>query len=199
MQYLELFILAALAVVVLARLYTVLGRRTGAERPSEPAPARAPRPEPQRPDSPAGAQNRLRPAFTGPAAAGLEEIAGADRYFDPAEFVAGARQAYEMIVTAYANGDRTTLKNLLTPEVYTHYDEALTATPDAPRPELVRVKSANITEAGLEGTLARVGVTFESELDAGGDRLAATRERWLFQRDVRDSDPNWRLADVDAA
>ncbi len=198
MQYLELFILAALAVVVLARLYAVLGRRTGAERPSEPAPARAPRQEPQRADQLAGGQNRLRPAFTGPAAAGLEAIAAADRAFDPADFLVGARRAYEMIVTAYAASDRPTLQSLLTPDVYAHYDEALSANPDAPRPELVRVKSAAITEAELDGGVARVGVTFESELDAGGDRLAATRERWLFQRDVHDSDPNWRLADVDA-
>jgi predicted lipid-binding transport protein (Tim44 family) len=191
---LELLILAFVAGFVLFRLYTTLGKRTGAERPAEPAPApvqgELPRERPAEP-VPIGAAN----------GDGVMAIVRADPSFDVDHFLAGARGAYEMIIAAFAKGDRETLRGLLTPRVYESYQIAIAKREEGGGhgPELVRLKSIELVDAALDGGVARVAVKFEAELAEGAHGVREARERWTFERDVRSSDPNWRLARVSAA
>ena len=188
-------VLAAAAGFVLFRLYTVLGRRTGAEPPPQPVMPLG--------QSPGGV--RLGFAASGPrggsAVEGVMAIVRADPSFDMDRFMAGARISYEQIVNAFAKGDRETLQRLLTPRVFDAYVAAISAR-DAKGekgPELLRVKTVEPVSAELEGETARVAVKFESELAEGAYGLRDARERWTFERSVRSSDPNWRLARVAAA
>jgi predicted lipid-binding transport protein (Tim44 family) len=188
----EIVVLAAIAMVVISRLYSVLGRRTGSERP-EPRPAAAPPANlPRAPAPPLAA-----PA-TGAAGGGLADIVRVDPAFDPAHFMVGARKAYEMIVGAFGAGDRDALRPLLTPGVFTAYDKAIAErdSSGAKGPELVRLKSADLGEAELDGSIARLAVKFEAELAEGATGLRDTKERWTFERDTISRDPNWRLAGV---
>lgn len=193
----EILVLAFIAGFVLFRLYTTLGRRTGAERP-EPRPA-----SPQgsmAPDlAPVAAPSTA--AQLGPAGEGLVAIVRADPSFDAEYFVSGARGAYDLIVNAYAKGDREALRGLLTQRVFDSYVSAITAreAKGEPGPELVRLKTAEIVDAAMQGDTARVTVRFEAELAEGDTGVRDARERWTFERDVRSSDPNWRLARVAAA
>lgn len=199
----ELIILAAVAVFVISRLYTVLGQRTGAEprprrMPSQPQPVPLGDDDPSA-DTEEGERGRIRPAFTGPGAAGLEAIAAADPDFLPDTFVRGARKAYEMIVNAFADGDRATLKPLLDSDVYAAYDAAITAREGAPGEplRLVRLKSGRITDASLDGAkVARVSVAFEADL-SDGENLRRAKEIWTFKRSVAGNDPNWLLDEVE--
>lgn len=191
----EMLVLAFIAGFVLFRLYVTLGRRTGAEREVRPAPAQGP----LAPDVPIA---KPAPAgLAGVAGEGIAAVMRADPSFDPDFFVAGAKSAYEMIIGAFAKGDRDTLQGLLTPRVFDSYAAAITAreaTGDA-GPELVRLKSAEIADAAMQGDIARVTVKFEAELAEGAIGVRDAREKWTFERDVRSPDPNWRLARVTAA
>lgn len=193
-EVLEVVVLAVIAVVALSTLYSVLGRRTGADRPSAPAPRPATAPsEPNAPVAPT-------PAAPAPVSGGggVADIARADPSFDVGQFLIGARGAYELIVQAFANGDRAALRPLLTTRVFSSYDKAITEREAAAGkgPELVRLKSAEIADADLDGQVARVAVRFEAELAEGAHGLRDTKERWTFERDVTSADPNWRLASV---
>jgi predicted lipid-binding transport protein (Tim44 family) len=128
----------------------------------------------------------------------LADLQRADPTFDPDHFLSGARVAYEMIVQAYAKGDRDALRNLLTPRVFDSYVSAIEAreAKGDKGPELVRLKAAEVVDAVLEGEMARVAVRFEAELAEGLHHLRDTKERWTFERSVRSFDPNWRLARV---
>lgn len=197
----EVLILAAVALFVLWRLYTALGRG-GDEGPMQrPAPTpdkrapqgEAPVPMPRRVDN-------ERPIFTGPAAGGLEDIYNADQTFRTEDFMRGAKAAYQMIVSAYARGDRDALRPLLDDDVYEAWDAAI-AERDASgaRPfELLRIKKAEIDRAELEGSMARVIVRYEAEL-GDGETTRLAKEFWTFMRDVSSNDPNWLLDDVDVA
>jgi predicted lipid-binding transport protein (Tim44 family) len=193
----EILVLAFIAGFVLFRLYTTLGRRTGSERPEpRPAPAQGNLPPEVAPSPPLAGM----PA-TGAAGEGLMAIVRADPSFDGEHFLSGARAAYELIVGAFARGDREALRGLLTPRVYESYAAAIGAreAKGEPGPELVRLKSADIADAALEGDVARVTVKFEAELAEGAHGVRDAREKWTFERDVRSPDPNWRLARVTAA
>ncbi len=117
----QILILAAISIFVLSRLYAALGKDE--HRPDD-IPAGAPKVS-NEPSSPAESrpEQRAEPEiFTGQAAAGLTMIREADPAFDRREFLMGAKAAYEMIVAAYARGDRDALKPLLDDDVYEAWD-----------------------------------------------------------------------------
>lgn len=197
---LEVLILAAIALFVLSRLYVALGRDDGppdGRQRSAPGEMR----EAQPADTPAEAAHGAgEPAFTGPGATGLEAIHHADSAFNPTEFLRGARSAYEMIVQAFADGDRETLRPLLDADVYQAWDDALKQREaNGAEPwQLLRVKNAEIEDADLDGNTARVTVRYRAEL-GDGERTRSSDESWTFKRDVTASDPNWLLDDVESA
>lgn len=193
-QLIEVLILGAVALLVLARLYSVLGKRTGSERPAAqrtPAPAESPTTAPAKPVSPP-------PVVAGGAGEGLAAIGAADADFDAGAFLGGARAAYEMIVQAFSTGDRGQLRDLLNDRVFASYSTALDqrAADAGPGPELVRLRSAEIVDARIDGEMAKIAVRFEAELAEGQHGLRDTREKWTFERILRSRDPNWRLAGV---
>lgn len=209
-------ILIVAAGVILFRLYTVLGRRTGHERP----PQENYRFQPN-PDAPQTAaddkiaalpQPKRAEAFEGqpadPVARGLLDIKLADRSFETERFLSGARSAYELVVTAFANGDRAALKPLLGDEVYHAFDAAIGAREQAKERvafTFVGFKDTKIVEAAMKNRVAEVTVAFGAQFisatsnEAGsiveGDAKSVREvtDVWTFSRDARARDPNWSL------
>lgn len=197
----QVVILAAVALFVLFRLYTVLGRGDDdtSMRRTEPS-AKSGEPSARKQDRPLTQSDAETPIFTGPAAAGMEDIYNADRSFSEASFMRGARAAYAMIVSAFAAGDRATLRPLLDDDVYEAWDQAIAEreAANAPAFDLLRIKKAEIESAELDGKMARVWVRYEAEL-GDGETTRTARELWAFMRDVTGNDPNWILDDVEEA
>ncbi len=232
-------ILLAIAVGVFLKLRSVLGRRTGHERPPyDPYSGEAGGNDkvvtlPKRPraegesgqrtvdaagDPFAGETGRYRwhgIAEQGSALAnGLDAILGADRYFDADSFISGARAAYEMIVTAYAEGDRETLKPLLSDEVYRSFEAAMNER-DAKglkvEQSFIGIEKAALSAATLDGSRARITLSFRSTLTSctknsdgvviEGDpvTIREVTDLWTFERDVKSRDPNWKLVATGAS
>ena len=197
----EVVILAAIALFVLFRLYTVLGRgedNTPVQRTEPPA---KPRPvDTGASDMPLPSSDMDRPIFTGPAAGGLEDIYNADNSFNVPTFMRGAKAAYTMIVTAFAAGDRDTLRPLLDDDVYEAWDRAITEreATNGSAFELLRIKRAEIESAEMDGDMARIWVRYEAEL-GDGEMTRTARELWAYMRNVTANDPNWILDDVEEA
>lgn len=218
MDILQILFFAGLAVFLGVRLYLMLGRNEGRtheehvreQREREQARTMdAPVPVSLEPESPA-----MSDAFNGPAGEGLAAIADADPSFDPTGFAGGARQAYEMIVLAYAAGDVKQLESLLTERVMTAYAASIDARADAGQKmvtEIERVKRVEIVEASLNANRARVRVAVEAEIasevrDSDGQIvegdlsiLKPVDEVWSFERDITSQNPNWRLSGVKAS
>ncbi len=196
--FIELAVLALVAGFVLYRLYMTLGKRTGAERPAEPTPAPV---QGELGREPVRAVPKAALAPGEPASAGVLANVRADPSFDVEHFLSGSRGAYELIVGAFAKGDREALRGLLTPRVFDSYADAIAKREQGGGhgPELVRLRAFELADASLEGNTARIVVRFESELAEGAHGVRDARERWTFERDVRSPDPNWRLARVSAA
>lgn len=207
-------VLIAVAGFLLFRLYTVLGRRTGHERPPQEETSyrfqRAPEAPADNSAVPAPPRAEIidgRPAD--PVARALVDIKLADRAFETEHFLAGARQAYEMIVTAYANGDRAALRPLLSDEVLHAFDQAI-ASREAMKETVaftfVGFKDAKIVQAALsKGRVAEITVAFGAQyISATSDETGKIVEGststvrdvtdvWTFSRDTRARDPNWTL------
>jgi len=195
---LQILFLAAVAAIVLYQLYATLGRRVGRQPEDTPVSAGGPTPAPV-------------PAETHPVlrSEGLAALKARQPDFDPAKFMAGARAAYEQIVTAYADGDRETLKPLLAPEVMTNFEQAMAAREAAgrsekveflvpPRLDLESVDVAGDTAKAVVRILAEVRTRTKDERGEGVDDRR-TAELWTFERDIKSANPNWLLSFVAAA
>lgn len=191
-QMIEIAVLIAIVVVVFARLYQVLGQKRGSERPAQTAPTSPPM------MGGGSGPARARAESVAPAVGDITAIMQADPNFEVQKFIAGARTAYERIVQAFARGDLEALRTLLSVRVYDLYARAIAdrKASGGEGPELVRLRTAEVADASLEGDLARIGVRFEAELAEGENGIRDTKERWTFERNVRSKDPNWLLAGV---
>jgi predicted lipid-binding transport protein (Tim44 family) len=227
-------IFLGLAVFVIWRLRSVLGQKTGHEQP--PVDPFARRDTPARP-GPATQEgdnvvrlpgaNADRPAMATPAAdrwkgiaepnsvtaQGLDEIARAEPQFDAREFLDGAKGAYEMIVTAFAQGDRRILKDLLSKEVYEGFERAIVDRErrgEKVETTFVSIDKAEMAGVEVRGSNAQIIVRFLSKLitatrDAAGvvvdgspETVVDVTDVWTFARTLGSRDPNWLLVATEA-
>lgn len=230
MQYLDFstLIFFVAAVIVFLQLRGVLGKRTGNERPPfDPyAGSRRDKADPAAKDSNVvtlpkrksdGARDysmvdQVAPEGS-PVNAGLRTIRDADQSFNPAEFLNGAKMAYEMIVTAFADGDRKALKGLLSKEVYDGFLSAINDREmrgEKVESSFVGISKCEFSDAEMKGSEASVTLKLVSQLISAtlgkdgqvvdGDREAVTevKDVWTFARDTRSRDPNWKLVATEA-
>lgn len=220
-DFITLFFLVA-AVLIFLQLRNVLGRRTGNEKPPfDPYTARDAVKAPASDDGKVVTLPRREisdeerfseidaVAKQGtPLNASLREMLKVDPSFKPAEFLNGARMAYEMIVMAFADGDRKTLKNLLSKEVYEGFDAAISereAKGEVVKSTFVGIDKAELTHASVKGPEEQVTVrivcqlisaTFDKDgaiVDGDQENVAEVTDIWTFARDARSRDPNWKL------
>ncbi|HEY2753631.1 TIM44-related membrane protein TimA [Phenylobacterium sp.] len=201
---LELIIFAGLAAIVLYQLYAVLGRRVGRQPEDTPAVPTTAAAVDRAPDAPAQIVE------DGVALTGLAAVKSKDPGFDVSRFLGGAKTAYEMIVKAFAAGDRAKLRELLAPPVMAGFDTAIAAREAENRSETVEFlhsPRADLEKVEVVGAdLARVTVRFLAEFrsrtkgpEGEGVEDRRTAELWTFERQLKSRDPNWTLIHVDAA
>jgi predicted lipid-binding transport protein (Tim44 family) len=227
-------IFLALAVFIFLRLRNVLGQRTGGERPPYDRAARnvaqgapdskvVPMPGTMIDQAPLAPTADVAPptdrwkglAEPGtPLTQGLDAIVAQDSSFDPRHFLSGARSAYEMIVLAFANGDRRALKDLLSSEVFESFDAVIR---DREKHEqktetrFVSIDKAEIVSAETRDRTAQLTVRFVSQMisvtrdkagaivDGNPEKVADITDVWTFARDITSRDPNWKLVGTGSA
>ncbi len=227
-------IFLALAVFIFLRLRNVLGQRTGNERPPFDRAARTTvqgtqdnnvlqmpgKVIDQAPLAPSAEAAPSADRWKGLAepdsalAQGLDAIVQKDSSFDPRHFISGARSAYEMIVLAFANGDRRALRDLLSSEVYESFDAAIK---DREKHEqktetrFVSIDKAELVGAELRDRSAQLTVRFVSQMisvtrdkagaivDGSPDKVTDITDIWTFARDTTSRDPNWKLVGTGSA
>ncbi len=229
-------IFLALAVFIFFRLRSVLGQRTGKERPpydpysrdaTRPPPAPAdnvvtlpernsdlPARAPVNDDTPPGFRWQGVTTEGSPVAQALDQIVAIEPDFDAKQFLSGAKGAYELIVLAFANGDRRQLKDLLAKDVYDGFIAAIAdreSRGETMESRFVSIETADLLDANVRGRTAQVTVRFVSKLisvtrakdgsvaDGSPDSVSDVTDVWTFARDLGTRDPNWKLVATEAA
>jgi len=184
-QFLDIVLFAAIAAFFVLRLRSVLGKRTGHQKPPEYDPFARRRGEEAEEDKVIPLPDRAGQGRAGaeeeapspgamdaeslaksPLEAGLTQIKLADKSFEEESFLAGARAAFEMIIAAFAQGDTKALRPLLANDVYGDFAGAIQERSKAGHSletTLVGINEADIIEAELQGRTAFATVKFVSE------------------------------------
>jgi predicted lipid-binding transport protein (Tim44 family) len=215
----DLILFGMIAAFLVLRLRGILGRRTGFERPPQPYQTPVQKPAPNgpvidglaEPSPPVAARSVPDPAS--PLGQTLAKIASVDRAFDPAAFLAGAESAFRMIVAAFANGDRATLRNLLADETYLAFEQAITGREAAGQVQVSEIRAVHgltIESAELRGTIADITARIVSDQVSftkdragqpilGAEAVTEITDVWTFERDLSKPDPTWRLTSAHSA
>lgn len=215
-QILDIILLAMIAGFIALRLRSVLGRRTGEERPpSEQAQARYGGAEAKGGAPAADAAEDLPPTDyrliikPGSAAAdGVEAIGRTDPHFDIESFAQGARGAYEMILEGFWQGDREAFRGFVSDDIFRQFDDAIAAREAAGQTlknDLERVRSVEVVDADVVDGTASIAIRFTSDVvlmtvDSEGRVLSGNpvdkmdvKDVWTFERPLASADPNWTL------
>lgn len=197
----EFIIPALLAGFVLYKLYAVLGRRVGRQPEDAVAETAGAVKAIQAPPSDA-----IEPVEAVP---GLADLKAKDPTFRTDSFLAGARVAYEMVVRAFASGDRAALRPLLSESVMRNFETAMAqreAEGSTESVEFIQPPRADLEQIEVDGEIAKVTVRFLGEYrsrtkGAEGEGVddRRTAELWTLERPIRSKDPNWILTHVAAA
>ncbi len=215
----DLVLLAMIAGFLVLRLRSVLGKRTGYER----EPGSMPRRDPLTPqgrvidvkaepaaDRPAP---RVLPERETPVGQTIARIQALDGNFNPTRFLDNAEGAFRMIVLAFAKGERTTLKPLLTPGMFDVFEAAISAREAAGQTQhttLHSIRSSGFETVALDGNRADIAVRFVSDQvsytnDAAGQTIVGAEavteitDVWTFEREIGSRDQAWRLAATQSA
>jgi predicted lipid-binding transport protein (Tim44 family) len=213
----DLILFGMIAAFLVLRLRSILGRRTGFERPAQPY---------QPPPGPAAAAPvidghaevprttaRLVPDPTSPIGQTLARMRSIDAAFDVTAFLDGAEKAFRMIVTAFAAGDRATLRTLLADDTYHAFEQAITGREAAGQAQVSTIHGIHdttIESADLKGSVASITLRFVSDQTsltkdkdghpvAGTDAVTEITDVWTFERDLATRDPAWRLISARSA
>lgn len=217
-QFLDILLLGAIAGFIALRLRSVLGQRTGHEQRRRP-PFAGKGKEGEETEAEAPESDNIvslpprRDADAAPEDEKIVRLRRVDPHFDAAEFVEGAKAAYEMIVTAFAAGEKEALRPLLSREVYADFAAAIddrASRGETMETTLVGLRAVDITDTQINGRIAEVTLKFESELisvikDAQGHVIGGhanavdqVTDIWTFARDTGSRDPNWTLISTSA-
>lgn len=214
---LYVIVLAMIAGFLALRLYSVLGKRTGHHQPLPKTAedgAVGQRPAARTIDMPAEPREAPPRSIEPKAEQGVRALVAADPSFDVVQFIEGAKGAYRMILEAFWKGDRDTLDWLAEDEVKNAFAEAIEAREAEGHTlenRLVSIERAVIADAAIDGQIERVTVRFDADIaavtrDKDGNVVAGsmsdavqTHDVWTFTRQLRSSDPNWKLAETDEA
>ncbi len=148
----------------------------------------------------------------------LTDILKLDPQFDPDTFLRGAKQAYEMIVTAFAEGNRRTLRDLLSADVFDSFSRAISEREQQNHvidQSFVGINKADVLEAEVSPKgIASVTVRFVSQLisatrdktgeiiDGDDSRVTDVTDIWTFSRDISSKEArrnlNWKLVGTQA-
>ena len=188
LQFFDIIIFAVIAAFIIYRLRSVLGKRTGFQKnPTEHKPKynEIKEEEEQNQPIPSLLDNQIK----------LENVYKKVNNFDHKQFLEGAKKAFEIIITSFNNGDKKTLKNLVSKDVYSTFEQAIDANSNNPSSQFYSLLIESVEDAKVENNIISISINFISEQMLNDDegKIIKNKDTWTFEKPVNSSSPIWVL------
>ena len=194
-QYLDILILAVVAALVLLRLRSVLGRRTGNEK-TDPSRFAYEQPQKNKDED----VIKIKPI--------INHKPKANEWFEKDDFLKGASNAYELIVTNFETGNKQALKPFLSDSVMKSFEEVIEqrkANEEKVEFNFIGIESSEIVNKDLKSNPMEVTVRFISEMitciknskdeviSGSLNQVQKITDIWTFAKNKNSNNPNWLL------
>ena len=187
LQFFDIILFAAIAGFIIYRLRSVLGKRTGFQKkPTDHQPKyKELKEEEQNQKIPSLLDNQLK----------LETVYKKVSNFDHKQFLDGAKKAFEIIITAFNNGDKKTLKNLVSQDVYNAFEKAIDENTNNPSAQFYSLIIDSVENAKVENNTISISLNFISEQMLNNDegKIVKNKDTWTFEKPTNSSSPIWIL------
>ncbi len=185
LQFFDIILFAAIAVFLIYRLRSVLGKRTGYQKSNLDNKKPTKTETKDKNSIPSLMDNEIK----------LEAIYKNIDNFDHKSFLEGAKKAFEIIITAFNNGDKKTLKDLVSPDVYNAFDKAINDNQNNPASQFYSLVIDSIENAKVENGKISISINFISEQMLNNDEgsIVKNKDTWTFEKPVKSTSPKWTL------
>ena len=185
LQFFDLIIFAVIAAFIIYRLRSVLGKRTGFQKKSSE----------QQFLKKQISETELRVPQLNENEIKFESIYKKVANFDHKAFLEGAKKAFEIIITAFNKGDKTTLKGLVSKDVYSAFEKAINDGSNNPNSQFYSLIVDGIVDARVENGKITIGVNFISEqiLSDNEEEVIKNKDTWVFEKPEKSDGPAWTL------
>ena len=187
LQFFDIIIFAVIAAFIIYRLRGVLGKRTGFQK--KPVDQRFVKKQPieekEEIKIPQLRDNELK----------LKDIYKKIPSFEHRVFLEGAKKAFEIIITAFNKGDKDTLKNLVSKDVYNAFVSAINDGSNNPNSQFYSLVIDGVNDAKVENGKIIIGVNFISEqiLSDNEEDIVKNKDTWVFEKLENSKEPAWML------
>ena len=185
LQFFDIIIFAAIAAFIIYRLRSVLGKRTGYQKDNIDN-KQKPKYETEKKETiPSLLDNQTK----------LETVYKRVNGFDHKQFLDGAKKAFEIIITSFNNGDKKTLKGLVSKEVYLAFEKAINENKNNPSSQFYSLVIDGVEDAKVENNVISISINFISEQMLNNDegKIIKNKDTWTFEKPVNSSGPAWIL------
>ena len=185
LQFFDIIIFAVIAVFIIYRLRSVLGKRTGFQKNINQQQYVKKETKPDEIKIPQLKENEKK----------LEVVYKKVSSFNHKEFLEGAKKAFEIIITAFNKGDKGTLKNLVSEDVYNAFEGAINAGSNNPNSQFYSLVIDGVEDAKVEGGKISIAVNFTSEqiMSDNEDSAVKNKDTWVFEKPESSTSPAWLL------
>jgi predicted lipid-binding transport protein (Tim44 family) len=185
LQFFDIILFAAIAGFIIYRLRSVLGKRTGYEKKVVESKPTYKEDEKQQQTIPSLLDNQLK----------LENVYKKVNNFNHKQFLDGAKKAFEIIITSFNNGDKKTLKNLVSKDVFLTFENAIDNNSNNPSSQFYSLIIESVEDAKVENNVISISLNFISEQMLNDDegKIVKNRDTWTFEKPVNSSSPIWIL------
>ena len=185
LQFFDIIIFAVIAVFIIYRLRSVLGKRTGFQKNINQQEFVKKETNPDEINIPQLKENEQK----------LEVVYKKVSSFNHKEFLEGAKKAFEIIITAFNKGDKGTLKNLVSKDVYNAFEGAINSGSNNPNSQFYSLVIDGVEDAKVEGGKISIAVNFTSEqiLSDNEDSIIKNKDTWVFEKPESSTGPAWLL------
>ena len=187
LQFFDIIIFAAIAAFIIYRLRSVLGKRTGFQKKTtdhKPLYEEQDKKE-ETGKIPSLLDNELK----------LENVYKKINNFDHKQFLDGAKKAFEIIITSFNNGDKKTLKDLVSKDVYLAFEKAIDDKTNNPSSQFYSLIIDSVEDAKVENNIISISINFVSEQMINDDegKIIKNKDTWTFEKPTNSSSPKWVL------
>ena len=185
LQFFDIIIFAVIAVFIIYRLRSVLGKRTGFQKNINQQEFVKKETTPDELKIPQLKESEQK----------LEAVYKKVSSFNHKEFLEGAKKAFEIIITAFNKGDKSTLKNLVSKDVYSAFEGAINSGSNNPNSQFYSLVIDGVEDAKVEGGKISIAVNFTSEqiLSDNEDSIVKNKDTWVFEKPESSTGPAWLL------
>ena len=185
LQFFDIIIFAVIAVFIIYRLRSVLGKRTGFQKKIDEQDFVKKQPEQKEIEIPQLRENEQK----------FEAVYKNISSFDHKIFLEGAKKAFEIIITAFNKGDTNTLKGLVSKDVYNAFEQAINNGSNNPNSQFYSLVINGINDAKVENGKIIIAVNFISEqiINDNEENIVKNKDTWVFEKPQKSSEPTWIL------